>query len=204
MGRGLLGVVLSPEAKTFVFVWALQYVVFWFAANFGSASPVIQQLGASASKSTVPTPTSTSIPPVSQNSVGGFVTIATHPLLLNYTLKIFVTNLTVMLLLSIPFFGLVYGEYIAFKLGALVSFFGTHSQLSALTLTGALLMQPFYYLEIFGFALSCSAGTLCGVTLFRPARRRIIWFFGALAVSALLLFLSAFFEASFTLHYAQH
>lgn len=205
MGRWL-GVFGSAEFKAFAAVWAVQFITFWFAANSGP-NPYVVQLGGAAAGSTPAKPNPSEIPPVGQNSLGGLITIATHPALLHYTLEIFLTNLSVMLLLAIPFFGFAYGEYVAFKLGAVVDYYvnnpamnGAH--LSALVVTGSLLTQPFYYCEMFGFALACSAGLLAGVTLFRPARRRIVWLLSSLAVSALLLFVGAFLEASLILHYA--
>lgn len=132
--------------------------------------------------------------------------MATHPVLLHYALQIFLTNLGVMLISSIPLIGFVYGEYVAFKLGATVNYYvndpGLNTgHLSALVVIGALLTQPFYYLETFGFALGCSAGLLGGVTLFRPARRRLVWFFSAIAISTVLLFVAALLEATLILHF---
>lgn len=210
----LISIVRSRELLTFVFVWAVQYIVFWVVANMGP-NPVIDGLGStSLSRNTVKPPPSTSVPSVGQNSLGGIVTIATHPTLLHYTLEIFSTNVLIMLLVSIPFFGLAYGEYIFFKLGAVVNSFSVsnpelslelfgvyNSKHLSLFLSGLLLTQPFFYLETLSYALACSAGLLGGVTLFRPPRRRVLWYLIAVGVSALMLLLAAFLEASFVLHY---
>lgn len=205
--RTLRRIAGSAELRAFVAVWAAQFVVYWFAANFGGANPTIAGLGGEALKSTPKQPDASQIPPVSPNSVGGVVTVATHPLLFHYALQIFFTNLTIMLILAIPFFGFLYGEYVALKLGAVVDYYVNNpalnsGHLSALVVTGALLTQPFYYLETFGFALACSAGLLGGLTLFRPARRRVLWLLLAVALSALMLFVAALLEASLILHYA--
>jgi hypothetical protein len=210
----LISIVRSRELSAFVFVWALQYIVFWVVANMGP-NPFIDGLGsATLISNTVKPPPPTSVPSVGQNSLGGIVTIATHPSLLHYTLEIFSTNVLIMLLVSIPFFGLAYGEYIFLKIGAVVnSYSASNTELSlelfgvydpkhlSLFLSGLLLTQPFFYLETLSYALACSAGLLGGVTLFRPRRRRVLWYLTAVGVSALMLLLAAFLEASFVLHY---
>jgi hypothetical protein len=200
----------SPEFLGFVAVWALQYIGFWVTANLVPLS-MVYGLGYTGSKQVVHPPPVTQVPPVgAPNSPGAIVTVATHPILLHFVLTIFTTNLVVMLLESIPFFGLVFGEYIMVKVGATVNYiaWSTHIYsgsstytLTPLALSGALLGQPFYYLETFAYAASCSAGLLGGVTLFRPTRRRLAWYLGAIGLSAALLFVAALLEATFILHF---
>ncbi|MEM0119884.1 MAG: hypothetical protein QW453_02735 [Thermoprotei archaeon] len=203
--RWLMLVIGSIEFKAFVFVWALQYIAFWFVANAPPIHP-IESLGGSVLSNQTVTPPPTSIPSGGQNGLGGIITIATHPTLLHYTLEIFKTNFIIMVLVSIPFFGLAYGEYIMIKIGAAVNYassyisVGSHT-LSPLVLSGLLLTSPFYYLEVFAYALACSAGLLGGVTLFRPSRRRVLWYIVAICVSTLMLVVGAFLEASFVLRY---
>jgi hypothetical protein len=190
----------SVELKTFVAIYAIQYITFWFFAN-------VQMPGQnSLTHSTVPPPPPSSLPPhMPSNTYQAVGVILTNSVLRQYVLRIFETNTVIMLLETIPFFGAVYGEYIMVKLGlvvnyAAISWNASHSlQITSLLLSGLLLSNPFFFLETAGLALGCSAGLACVPTRFKPLRRRLGWILAAAALSAVLLFLAAVLEASLIL-----